>query len=33
MKRFVVRNRITGECKTFNHVLDSICKVDGLTGE
>lgn len=33
MKRFVVRNRKTGECKTFNHVLDSICKVDGNTGE
>lgn len=33
MKRFVLRNRNTGECKTFNHVLDSICKVDGTTGE
>lgn len=33
MKRIVARNRKTGECKTFKHVLDTICKCDGLTGE
>lgn len=33
MKRIVARNRNTGECKSFNNILDTICKCDGLTGE